>query len=178
MSTPRLKLVDVESDADIEAVRTMMADRVVWRNLALDGQPGPGKFRGFFLMGRYQAHFIVDETAERRIGFVLLNCGKLKSRGEVEVDIAITDVDYKGKGLSKIALGMTFDAWLLTDRARRCTGWIDVKNLASIGMVEALNVPVTGYGEQDGEFVDGLADTVNLAIDKPTWLALKDKLSV
>lgn len=178
MTTPkspqvRIKLTDVETEADIERVRAGLQRRDVWRNLDLLGpMDRPGKFRGQFLTGYLRAHMIVDADTEEEYGFFLLRCGRLKSAGRVEVDIAIPDPATRGRGISQLALLKLFDRWLLEDLCTELWAWIDLGNSASVQMVRSLDIPIVNQTRR-GISVDGPVDVIELQLRKESWLRLR-----
>lgn len=178
MTTPkgprvRIKLGDVETEDDIERVRAGLQRRDVWRNLDLLGpMDRPGKFRGQFLTGYLRAHMIVDADTGEEYGFFLLRCGRLKSAGRVEVDIAIPDPGTRGRGISQLALMALFDRWLLGDLCTELWAWIDLGNTASVQMVRSLHIPIVNQTRR-GISVDGPVDVIELRLRKETWLHLR-----
>lgn len=178
MTTPkrpqvRIKLNDVETEADIERVRAGLQRRDVWRNLDLLGpMDRPGKFRGQFLTGYLRAHMIVDADTGEEYGFFLLRCGRLKSAGRVEVDIAIPEPTTRGRGISQLALLALFDRWLLDDLCTELWAWIDLGNSASVQMVRSLHIPIVNQTRR-GISVDGPVDVIELQLRKESWLRLR-----
>jgi hypothetical protein len=169
----RIKLYDVETEADIERVRAGLQRRDVWRNLDLLGpMDRPGKFRGQFLTGYLRAHLILDADTDEEYGFFLLRCGRLKSAGRVEVDIAIPNPSIRGRGISQVALLELFDRWLLGDLCAELWAWIDLGNSSSVQMVRSLNIPVVNQTRR-GISVDGTVDVIELRLRKEEWLRLR-----
>lgn len=167
-----IDLPEVTSEEDIEEVRLMMTSREIWRNLARMEQPKKGKFFLLFQTGKYAAHFIRLKKTEH-IGFFLLDKGRLKSSGKIEVDIAIPSTEYRKQGASLLAMAHLFDTWLLTDRCAEFWAWIDTGNTASVKMIEAMKIPIASHGAQDGIMVDGRVDTIEVYMNKDVWTRIK-----
>lgn len=178
MSAVDVELYEVTTPEEIERVRLMMERREVWRNLAYADQPGKGTFYLQFHNGRYAGHLIRERATGREIGFVVLMLGRLKSLGTIEVDIAIPDPADRGRGRSKTALALVFDAWMLTDRCSRCYGWIEATNEASVRMVKALNLDVSDRVPEGGHMADGRVDTVEVQVNKQQWLTLRERFGL
>jgi hypothetical protein len=173
---PPLSFVEALTPDAIEKIRTMMLADEMWQSLARLEPPGRGKMQLLFANKKYAGHLVRRTDTDEDIAFVLLDIGRLASRGDVEVDVGIPDVRYRGMGLSKLALAMAFDAWLRTDRCTRMWGWIDVSNAASLAMVRALEIPEVARGQENGRTTKGLVDTVDVAITKDEWERARKKL--
>ena len=172
-----IKLVDATDEDAIERVRAMMHADDVWRNLARMEPPKRGKFHLFFANGKYQAQLITLRDSGEEIGFVLYDCGHLKSRSVAEIDIGIPDRTHRKLGASKLALAAAFDCWLVEEeRCQILWGWIDTSNEASLRMVRAVGVVETARNEKDGIMVHGNVDTVEVAMTKERWLEVRPKL--
>lgn len=172
----RVRLVDVETPEDIERVRLGLQGRDVWRNLDLKGpMDRPGKFRGQFLSGYYNAHFIVDEDTGEEYGFFLLHCGRWKSAGLVEVDIALPNPNVRGKGISQLAFIALFDHWLAGGKCEEMWGWIDAGNKASVQMVHSLKIPVHGR-KQRSISTDGWVETIEVHMTREHWREVRPTL--
>jgi len=175
---PPLTFVECTEPALIEKLRTMMLADDMWQSLARLEPPPPGKMQLLFSTKKYAGHLVRRTDTGEDIAFVLLDIGRLKSRGDVEVDVGIPDVAYRGMGLSKLALAMAFDAWLRTDRCTRMWGWIDVSNAASLAMVRALEIPEVGRGRANGQTASGMVDTVDVALNREEWERARAKLGL
>lgn len=163
----------VSTEEEIEEVRQMMTSKEIWRNLARMEQPKKGKFFLLFQTGKYAAHFIRLNKNEH-IGFFLLDQGRLKSSGRIEVDIAIPSREHRKQGASLLALGHLFDLWLMTDRCDEFWAWIDVGNTASVKMIQSMKIPISDHGTNDGVMVDGNVDTIEVYMNKAVWVQIRD----
>jgi hypothetical protein len=172
-----IDLPEIKTEEEIEDLRQLMAERDVWRNLGRMEQPKKGKFLLLFQVGKYAAHFIRYKKSDR-IGFLLLDQGRIKSSGRVEVDIAISDSNHRKKGASMIAMTHLFDEWLLSGRCDEFWGWIDIGNTASMKMVESLGIPIVKRGQADGNMVDGKVDTVELVMNAQIWRPIRSSLKL
>lgn len=172
----RVKLIDVETPEQIEQVRAGLQERDVWRNLDMQGpMDRPGKFRGQFLSGYYRAHLIVDDDSGEQYGFFLLHCGRWKSAGRVEVDIALPSKNLRGKGISQLAFIALFDYWLATDLCKEMWGWIDEGNKASVQMVTSLQIPIYNR-ERRSISVDGYVDIIEVKMTAEHWQRVRPTL--
>lgn len=172
----RVRLVDVVTDEDIGRLIEGLQERDVWRNLDMKGpMDRPGKFRGQFLSGYYKAHFIVDEDTGEQYGFFLLHCGRWKSAGRVEVDIALPNPNVRGKGISKLALVALFDHWLSGDLCRELWGWIDAGNAASVQMVRSMQIPIYNQTRR-AISTDGMVDVIEVHMTKELWERVRPTL--
>lgn len=172
----RVRLVDVETDEQIGRIIEGLQERDVWRNLDMKGpMDRPGKFRGQFLSGYYRAHFIVDADTDEEYGFFLLHCGRWKSAGRVEVDIALPNKNVRGKGISQLALVALFDHWLSGGLCKEMWGWIDAGNTASVQMVRSLEIPVFNQTRR-AISVDGIVDVIEVHMTAEHWQRVRPKL--
>jgi hypothetical protein len=177
-NTPRVQLSDVSTDEQkILRIIDGFSNRDVWRNL---DQTGPieqkGRFIAKFISGYYQGHLIHDANTDEEYGFFLLNCGRLKSQGRVEVDIAIPKREHRKLGVSKLAFVALFDHWLLEERCAEMWGWIDVGNRASVKMIEALQIPV--YNETRRVIADEeTVDVIEVHMTRENWERVRPKLA-
>ena len=177
MKPLRIELVDVKTPEQIELVRNMFHTPDVERNLDhKDPLARPGKFAGKFAQGLYQGHlWRLKETGET-VGVFLLHCSRLKSRGLVELDVAVPDALHRGKGYSKDALVAVFDHWLLHDRCQAVWGWIRVDNEPSIRMVKALDIPIVRTSVWRSTVREGQVESVEAAVTKDDWLRIRPRL--
>lgn len=177
-NTPRVRLVDVEHDEKkILRIIDGFADRDVWRNL---DQLGPieqkGRFIAKFISGYYSGHLIENADSGEEYGFFLLNTGRLKSAGRVEVDIAVPKREHRKLGVSKLAFVALFDRWLLEDRCAEMWGWIDMGNSASVKMIEAIQIPV--YNQTRRVIADEEAvDVIEVHMTREIWERVRPGLA-
>lgn len=172
----RVKLVDVETAADIDRVAAGLQRQDVWRNLDMKGpMDRPGKFRGQFLSGYYKAHLILDADTDEEYGFFLLHCGRWKSAGRVEVDIALPNPNVRGKGISQLAFIALFDHWLLGDVCKEMWGWIDAGNKASVQMISSLQIPIYSRDRRQIS-TDGIVDVIEVHMTAVHWQRVRPTL--
>jgi L-amino acid N-acyltransferase YncA len=67
------------------------------------------------------------------------------------------------------------DYLLGAGRVREMWGWIDIRNRASIAMVEALQYPCVGVREEHGEVHDGWANAAEIRVSLETWKRIRGK---
>ncbi len=174
----RVKLVDVDADNEAHMGRIVegLQRQDVWRNLDMKGpMDRPGKLRGQFLSGYYRAHFIVDADSDEEYGFFLLHCGRWKSAGLVEVDVALPNPNVRGKGISQLAFIALFDHWLAGDRCAEMWGWIDANNKASVQMITSLQIPIYNRTRR-AISTDGVVDVIEVHMPAKLWQDVRPTL--
>lgn len=174
----RIALEHVKTRAQIETLRRMFETPDVEHNLDLHHSPlqRPGMFAAKFDVGDYYGHLWRRIDTDEIVGMFLMHATRLKSAGIIEADAAVPDLKHRGHHFAREATVALFDYWILGDRCQKMWAWVDEENPATIKMLSALHVPIVKRGVSRTSAAGLPKTTVEFALDKPGWLAIRKEL--